>query len=508
MEPFTYFFSSAISSKKMRQKMPSGVRYNVNLEKGEAEEGLLLDTFDNELLLSGKILLQVGDRLWLQNLKSGLFAEQRAAAGWSFVTELEEGAVASQLDRVAKLRALIPVAAVVVRKDKGSILDDEGKTRVRFGNLVFIMGKKTAGIGITQPLRGYGKAHEDVEKWLLQLGGIPCSLATDLYNAIGVSDAFYSAKPVLQLSSKATVKKSAMTIINAFLGVSRRNEDGVVADYDTEFLHDYRVSLRKVRSVLSLFKGSFGEEDTNRLKSEFAELMQQTNKLRDLDVYLLDQKNYYSMVPTTTHAGLDELFAGLKKTRKAEHKKVVKYISAKKYLSQMEGLKKLFLKDENLGSGENSGKNGRVYGCQLILKRYKKVCKIARSIDKNTEDEVVHELRIHCKKLRYLMEFFTPFFPESEIKALVKSLKQLQDNLGRFNDYSVQQLFLKNILISEDYSSDKGLIVAESIGALTAMLYRLQCKERNLVMKNFRLFDSLEIRASFNELFNVEEKCQ
>lgn len=508
MKPFSYSFSSTISSKKMKQKKPSGVPYMVNVDKGEEGEGVLLDTFDNELLLSGKLLLQRGNMLWLQNFNSGTFVDQQIDTDWSYVSDLEQGPVTLQLGMISKLRALISVGTVAVKKDSGTILDDEGKTRVRFNNLVFTKGKKSMGVGCTQPLRGYGKAHEDLKEWLLKLGVDPCPIATDLYTFVGLSDDLYCAKPVITLSSTATVKISAMIIIQTFLGVARRNEDGVIGDYDTEFLHDYRVSLRKVRSVLSLFKGGFAGDETSRLKNEFSELMQQTNTLRDLDVYLLDQSTYYKLVPTTTHAGLDVLFAGLKKTRKTEHKKVVKYISGKNYASRIEGLEKVFSKPSNLESGANSDANGRIFGCNLILKRYVKVSKIARLIDKDTDDEVVHQLRIHCKKLRYLMEFFTPFFPAADIKSLIKSLKQLQDNLGRFNDYSVQQLFLKTILTSGNYSSGKGLMVAESIGALTAMLFRLQRKERNLVMKNFARFDSSEIRDCFNELFNVEGTCQ
>jgi hypothetical protein len=49
------------------------------------------------------------------------------------------------------------------------------------------------------------------------------------------------------------------------------------------------------------------------------------------------------------------------------------------------------------------------------------------------------------------------------------------------------------------------LKVAESVGALTAMLNRLQQKERRQVMKNFTLFDSSETRATLVKLFNTEE---
>ena len=134
------------------------------------------------------------------------------------------------------------------------------------------------------------------------------------------------------------------------------------------------------------------------------------------------------------------------------------------------------------------------------------MCKIARCIDENTEDGTIHQLRINCKKLRYLMEFFGPLFPEQEIKALIKSLKLLQDNLGNFNDYAVQQTFLRQVL-SEKMSCFAGreVKVAESVGALTAMLCQLKEKERRRVMKNFNLFDSQEIRSIFTKLFHPEE---
>jgi CHAD domain-containing protein len=103
------------------------------------------------------------------------------------------------------------------------------------------------------------------------------------------------------------------------------------------------------------------------------------------------------------------------------------------------------------------------------------------------------------------MEFFAPLFAKDDMKRLLKALKSLQDNLGNFNDYSVQQIFLRQIL-SEKMHGFRGaeLQVAESVGALTAMLFRLQSKERGQVMKNFALFDSSATRTIFTKLFHTE----
>ena len=159
-----------------------------------------------------------------------------------------------------------------------------------------------------------------------------------------------------------------------------------------------------------------------------------------------------------------------------------------------------------LTTGPQAIETSLTFACRLILKRYDKVCKIAREIDSQTEDSAIHQLRINCKKLRYLMEFFAPLFPEEEMKSLVKALKMLQDNLGNFNDYSVQQNFLRHIL--SDKMADFGnaeLQIAESVGALTAILYRLQQKERRQVMKNFVRFDSGQTRAMFSQLFHTQQ---
>ncbi|MGW8193826.1 MAG: CHAD domain-containing protein [Desulforhopalus sp.] len=104
---------------------------------------------------------------------------------------------------------------------------------------------------------------------------------------------------------------------------------------------------------------------------------------------------------------------------------------------------------------------------------------------------------------------FSPLFVASEIKSLIKSLKVLQDNLGRFNDYSVQQKFLRKLLTDKisEFESDQ-LQVAESIGALTAMLHRLKTKERGAIMKNFGRFDSSDTNNAFARNFQIKERGQ
>lgn len=506
MEPFIYFLPSALSHKKLQKFLPEAHSSQVALEQNEMQEGILLDTFDAAVFHSAKMLFQQGPSLLLVDLQTGRLMKQLAPEVWSFAGDLPEGQVSSFLHQLTTLRAFLPVAKVELGFVRGLILDDEGKTRARLHHLCISRGKKKAGMGCTQYLRGYSKAHAELRHALEKIGARCWESIDQVYQAIGIKQQQYTAKPGIQLRPEAPVKASGQSIITTFLHLARANEKGVVADYDTEFLHDYRVSLRKVRSVLSLFKGVYQKEETEVLKKNFAAIMQQTNALRDLDVYLLNKTYYFGLIPEGAHEGLALLFVYLFEQRKQEHARVSKMMCSKIYSQEINRLEDLFTNGSSLIAGPKGKEPSLEFACRLIFKRYGKVCKIARNIGAQTEDSVIHQLRINCKKLRYLMEFFSPLFPEENLKMLIKALKLLQDNLGRFNDYSVQQKFLRHIL-SEKISAfgNAKVKVAESVGALTAILHRLQSKERREVMKNFALFDSQETRAAFTQLFHTQE---
>ena len=507
MDPFVYLLPSALSHKKLQKYLPDAQSYHISLEQGEKQAGVLLDTFDAAVFHSAKMLFQQGHMLLLIDLHSGRLIKQIAPEVWSFAGDLPEGQVSSFLRQLSNLRAFLPVVKVELGFVHGLFLDDEGKTRARLNHLSISRGKKMIGVGATQYLRGYSKAHADLRHALEKIGATRCESIGQVYRSLGIKQQKYTAKPLIQLQPKAPVKASAERIITAFLHTARANEKGLVADYDTEFLHDYRVSLRKVRSVLSLFKGVYKKEETEVLKKDFASIMQQTNALRDLDVYLLNKLHYFSLIPADAHEGLAILFAYLFEQRNMEHIRVSKMMRSKIYKQEINRLDALFADGASPVAGPKGKEYSLKFASRLIFNRYDKVCRIARKIDAQTEDSAIHQLRINCKKLRYLMEFFSPLFSEEKMKTLIKALKLLQDNLGNFNDYSVQQKFLRHILSEKmtNFGNEK-LKVAESVGALTAILHRLQLKERRQVMKNFACFDSQETRAAFTQLFHTQEK--
>jgi CHAD domain-containing protein len=74
-----------------------------------------------------------------------------------------------------------------------------------------------------------------------------------------------------------------------------------------------------------------------------------------------------------------------------------------------------------------------------IRKKCRAVVKLGTQLIDHSDDKSLHQLRIECKKLRYLLEFFSSLFVTDGIAPLIKSLRRLQDNLGDFHDACVQQ---------------------------------------------------------------------
>lgn len=495
----TYIFAagSKFSLAKVNRTLAPG--YTLSINEHSCYQSELLDTFDGELIKNSKLLFQNEYGLQLIDIMSGKIISQSGKAAGLCRDEIEPGPVQSNIGPISKLRALIPGTTVELAIETASMLDDEQKTVARLQCYQFNHRKGAATLLITRSLRGYNEEFEALSKIIEAHGG---TAATSLASALKINISDYNPKPDVALDPAAPIYQSAKAIIATFINVARQNEPGIIADIDTEFLHDYRVSLRKVRSVISLFKGVYSPDETDRLKNEFADLMQITGRLRDLDVYLLERSYYYSLVPPSTHEGIDIMFETFMEERTQLHKHIKKSLKNKDYKKRIDKLSTQCIEGK-WEKGDTWQQSTLAFGSAAILKRYNKVCRIARTIDETTPDDVVHELRIHCKKLRYLMEFFTPLFDKKQIKTLIKSLKILQDNLGNFNDFSVQQESLAAFLDTFSHTSKKSIKVAEGIGGLIAMLNHLQKEEKGKVMDNFALFDSEETKTLFHDLFST-----
>jgi len=485
----------------LKTRVPNG--FQIEFTVGQVGNGVILDTFDSTLRRSNRLLIDQQEKLILFDGNSGRIATQPCASNWRFINELSDHSVKSHLNDVSSLRAFTPIAEFSLQSGQLLLLDKERKTHARVYFYDFDQDTNKQCLAILQPLRGYARGHRILLDALTDEGATIQKKISISYSRFGINNNHYSSKPKIAIEAKQPVKESATAIIKAFIQVARQNEEGIIADIDTEFLHDYRISLRRIRSVLSLFKGVYAKDDTFKLINTFATIMKKTNLLRDLDVFLLHRDLYLSMIPQSMSEGLNRMLELVVEDRVIEHQNVSHFLQSDDYKRSIQQLEDQFKQSSLLKNGPTANEPAFLLSCKLIYTRYKKVCKIARGITADTPDEIVHRLRIQCKKLRYLMEFFSPLFPASRLKKLIKSLKKLQDNLGRFNDFSVQQTSIHSYLVEHVNTGNCDLQLSESVGGLITVLHQRQLYERNRIMENFSSFDSPKGRMTFKTLFKT-----
>lgn len=476
------------------------------LDWGEGKYNFaILDYFEQNLRKSQKLLFAIDEQVELLTAKGTILSQHARPDTRRFVTEFQEGPVKEALTDLPPLRALLTVASGTMRNGKLTLVDDESKTHVRAGlRELTPIGSKAVVLIAPQGLRGYDQALHDLTEHIRACGGTPLT-AGNLYRMIDHSCVDYVARPTIDIHPEETAFDTATSLISSYLPVIRANEYGIIHDLDTEFLHDYRVALRKIRSILSLFKGVYDVDQILQLKTRFSALMIPTGPLRDLDVYLLEQQSFYSLVPRTMHNGLDAMFSLIRSRRTDEQAHLAIHLKTGHYKKEIKALAKLFSKKHKLKPGPDSSRTSYDLACELIQKRYRKICRLATAINVTNPDQEIHQLRIECKKLRYLMEFFDPVFPQEPFNSILKSLKRLQDSLGLFNDCVVQQINLQAFVDSLNDEQHK-LGITQSVGSLITVLYQRQSAEREKITDTFARFSNGRMQRSFRVLFQSRKE--
>lgn len=300
--------------------------------------------------------------------------------------------------------------------------------------------------------------------------------------------------------------EAAKKLLRSDLGIMKINEPYIAEDIDTEFLHDYRVALRRSRVLLAQMRGVFPEAQTVQFKADLRRINQHTNQLRDLDVYLLAEADYRALLPENMQEDIAPLFDFLKRKRAAALKATVAGLKSDKYRQIMQAWTAFLDEPINKKSeAPNAKRPVKEMACERIFKRYRRILRDGKMILVSEDDEQMHDLRLECKKLRYLMEFFATLFPPDEISVLIKQLKKLQTNLGDFNDLCVQESYLLNI--ANEMSGQKGQPRSAllAVGALVAKLHEERLRVKAEFADTFKAFSTTKNRNQFRLLFKTEK---
>ncbi len=418
------------------------------------------DTFDGLLRAAGLSLVHEDGRLSLIERETGLVQASLATAPPRmplFAGELAPGPLRDSLRELTDLRALLPLVQVQLRERRMSVLDGAQKTVVR---LALEETSLTGPAGTVSPLRprlritpvrGYDSERHSVLHTLERDLGFTRAdepLVDEAVRVAGGVPGGFPAKIDVPLRDEERTDTAAAAVLRALLEVIEANLEGTIEDLDSEFLHDLRVSVRRSRAVQRELKSVFPPADLAHFRGEFRWLQQATGDARDLDVHVLEFDAMRALVPGDMRDDLGPLLDVLRARRVKAHTKLVEDLRSRHTTRLLSSWRAFLDRLEEADEAERPDAArpiGAVTG-ERIRKVYRQMVRMGSAIDESSPAEDYHELRKKGKELRYLLELFgAPLYPGEVVKPMIKTLKGLQDVLGRHQDREVQVALLRSL---------------------------------------------------------------
>lgn len=245
-------------------------------------------------------------------------------------------------------------------------------------------------------------------------------------------------------------------------------EAGARQDNDSESIHEMRVAVRRTRVAAHLFGDYFQPRKIRSFIKKLKQTGRRLGAVRDLDVALEKLEH------RQTNGTQDELAKQWRHERKQAHHALLTWLDSAEYNQFVAKFARFC---------QNAGKGARQFTFDpeqpptphqvrhvlpgMVVNRFARV----RCFETRFETAeplpatTLHQLRIECKYLRYLLEFTRHLLgPPGE--QLIETLKQLQEHLGDLNDAAVSQAKLLSLesevdpKLVEAYKDDQGELVA------------------------------------------------
>lgn len=247
----------------------------------------------------------------------------------------------------------------------------------------------------------------------------------------------------------------------------------VLANADDEAIHDLRVGIRRLRTLLRMSRGLYGRWHADVARRAYAEVMKSTGDLRDEEV----------LEETLSGASEDPGFATWLSARKVREKRLRRAVVTRLQRGDLDRarlmLKALLVFPVEPKRDRELGRFAR-----------RAVARTRREVERQRdagpdEAEALHELRIAYKELRYSIDLLAEALPLDD-RALLEPAAVFQKRLGEIHDVDVALATIE---------TERGLPEAVRASALEA----LRAKRARRMAKYLRERDPLTDLAAAGE---------
>jgi CHAD domain-containing protein len=219
----------------------------------------------------------------------------------------------------------------------------------------------------------------------------------------------------------------ALTLLDA----ARAAHDRLADPDDVEALHDFRVALRRLRSVLRAFRDQLESRVSRKLRRRVRDLATATGTARDSEVQIAWIKPARTRLPAGRRGGVAWLLAELEARRDREYE-AIRRDAPQKFARLERRLRRA------LGTSTGAPPISPTFAAVVAVALEGETAELEARATRmtSTEDHAeAHAARIRIKRIRYLLE---PIAREDRQAArILKSLKGAQQLLGEINDLDV-----------------------------------------------------------------------
>jgi triphosphatase len=235
----------------------------------------------------------------------------------------------------------------------------------------------------------------------------------------------------IKLDRESMAAAGFQTIASLCIHHFAANERVFLAASAPEALHQMRVAIRRLRSLMSFFDDMLSKVDVEPLRAEIGRLFKSLGTARDLDVLITSLQEQEGALSS---AALGEI----QRERNAAYMRLTALLTSRVFCLTMLDLLRLIECGAWMKAGQRacSGEKLNIRAA-LILKRQRKKLRKFKMVS-HLEADKRHRLRIQAKKLRYACEFFGALFTSPKAhhrrRDMSEMAEELQDTLGQLND--------------------------------------------------------------------------
>ncbi len=248
------------------------------------------------------------------------------------------------------------------------------------------------------------------------------------------------------------------------------NEAPSIDGSDPEGVHQFRVAVRRMRSMLSVFAKLLDPARVDWLKAEFKWIADQFGPARDWDVFIAE------ILGPPLAAGLEpaamaELALAAEAQRQEAYALVREALASPRYATLVLRLS-AFTETQGWAPQPCPPDHPLAqpimeWAGAILNRAHKKTLRAGEGLA-DLDVPARHLLRIRVKKLRYNTDFLQALYDSPRKKKYLRALERLQDDFGHLNDVAVAETLLAELTTGADAATERGPLLRAAAAAVMA----------------------------------------